>query len=1117
MNQPRVLDAPDHPPAWEDELGPELVKAVIGELGHDLEGALGALPDDLAERAPCLEELYVWNNSDLERLPKLPDGLRVLDVRGCKALGTLAELPPSLEVLILQDCPRLTGLSTPSEGFPVLEELVLRGSGFGQGAVNGLLGVSSALRIVDLSQLEALERVALEQWPRSLVDLRLNGCERLARIPEGFPEQLRRLELAGTALAGLPRFPEGLDFVDLRRMTRLKRLPEIAGRPRTLFVYGAGLEIDPALIGDDPDSNRAQAILEDHRAKEREFDHEVRLVLLGDGRAGKSSLARRLVDNQFDDCEESTHGIRLWTREVEFTPVDDARPARARLRIWDFAGQDLYHNTHRLFLEARAIYLLCGTEHGPGASPRADQEETASDRHAERHDLAYWRGQVESLQAPASLRDGIPLAVVRTKKDRDGELPNGTSEYLAQRADGVEGLSCFEVSASDQNDPDRERLMDWISEQVGRVLGPERARKVPTGLVGIKHDLRPRLDENEQAFWESERRGRSFDPPYRLLERREFEQLAAEHDYEPDLALERLHGSGFFYYDRRYLPEQVVLDQRWAIEGIYSLFERERSWRRLTASHGRFTQENVAAWVWNDQGYSADHQQLLLRFMRACGMAYSVGHDGLGREEFVAPAALPSGDEGPRQDAERRRGGLAESRRVRFGGPTVGRDVAASLMHRLGEGWGRAATVWRWGGQVESYRGWRDAKRQTADAFLEFEWSRREERTYDGTLEIVLYGEDAEFLAYALEVCAKLPGLRGLRPEWIDARSPAAPWSGAELRLPPSPGERELAAPFELRPIEIGISFAGDGGGDTAPEDWRTLPKESRERWPLALAEALGKHRHVQVEHYRIEQGRTTADQEVERRAYLDRIASRDFVVVFLSRAYLESVWCMYELLQVKKRMPLRFEPTLARVGTHPDGRMSPTDPSINADGDAKPLHAQILDHWSDWYERARHDLDADVKARMRSARLGDSLVEHQIRAEALKCRPDAEWLECVRDGKLLHELLQSLRGAWPIHVVSSPDEKSVNGWADEILEAVRRPAPLLERAREAWSRDEKEHAASLMARALLHLDPDGSREPAPRALSAGLEKLGISQDDLLHDVRRYLQERPRESPDSAR
>jgi hypothetical protein len=80
--------------------------------------------------------------------------------------------------------------------------------------------------------------------------------------------------------------------------------------------------------------------------------NEARIIILGDKGAGKTCIARRLINPEapMTTDYESTAGVNtmLWKLEDE----------NINVRIWDFAGHTVTHAVHQFFLSERCLYLL---------------------------------------------------------------------------------------------------------------------------------------------------------------------------------------------------------------------------------------------------------------------------------------------------------------------------------------------------------------------------------------------------------------------------------------------------------------------------------------------------------------------------------------------------------------------------------------------------------------------------------------------------------------------------------------------------------------------------------------------------------------------------------------
>ena len=130
-------------------------------------------------------------------------------------------------------------------------------------------------------------------------------------------------------------------------------------------------------------------------AQGTDFLFEAKLLIVGEGDAGKTSLAKKIEDSTYElRDEDSTKGIAVspWTfKMVNGQPF--------RVNIWDFGGQEIYHSTHQFFLTKRSLYIL------------------VADTRKEDTDFYYWLNVVELLS------DNSPILIVKNeKKDRHREI-----------------------------------------------------------------------------------------------------------------------------------------------------------------------------------------------------------------------------------------------------------------------------------------------------------------------------------------------------------------------------------------------------------------------------------------------------------------------------------------------------------------------------------------------------------------------------------------------------------------------------------------------------------------------------------------------------------------------
>lgn len=147
---------------------------------------------------------------------------------------------------------------------------------------------------------------------------------------------------------------------------------------------------------------------------ERRPLNEVRVILVGAGKAGKTSLVRRLLGEAFDAKEEQTPGVSIRDWDV-MLPCAEQLTAH----LWDFGGQEIMHATHQFFLSTRCLYLVV-------LDGRKDEQPH------------YWLKQV------ATFGQHAPVLVVLNKQDENPghDVERATLRRQYPNIQGFFPLSC---------------------------------------------------------------------------------------------------------------------------------------------------------------------------------------------------------------------------------------------------------------------------------------------------------------------------------------------------------------------------------------------------------------------------------------------------------------------------------------------------------------------------------------------------------------------------------------------------------------------------------------------------------------------------------------------------
>ncbi len=164
--------------------------------------------------------------------------------------------------------------------------------------------------------------------------------------------------------------------------------------------------------------------------------NETKLLVVGQGAVGKTSIVHRIVSNDFNLKEDKTDGISISQWHVdggvlkEIVPDLEGPLSKIKLNIWDFGGQEIMHATHQFFLTKRSLYLLA-------LDARLTQEENR---------VEYWLKIIQSFggESPVLIvgnkTDQHPLDIDRTGLQK--KYPNivGILETSATTGAGIAAL-----------------------------------------------------------------------------------------------------------------------------------------------------------------------------------------------------------------------------------------------------------------------------------------------------------------------------------------------------------------------------------------------------------------------------------------------------------------------------------------------------------------------------------------------------------------------------------------------------------------------------------------------------------------------------------------------------
>jgi hypothetical protein len=290
---------------------------------------------------------------------------------------------------------------------------------------------------------------------------------------------------------------------------------------------------------------------------------EAKLLIVGEGGAGKTSLLRRMFQPEMDlpEEEETTHGIDIYRHDF---PIDGNR--KFRLNAWDFGGQQIYHATHQFFLTKRSLYVLVD-----------DTRTDAKSIHDE--GFKFWLEVVETLS------EGSPLLIFQNEKG--GRSKKIDEPGIRGRFVNVKEFYRANLEHSASADGLRKAVEHFAQEL--KHIGDE----VPAKWI----DIREELKELAQFL------------PYISLD--EYFAVYSKHikfDREKALHLSQyFHDLGVFLHFQSYpeLRRTVFLQNKWVTDAVFRILDDEE----VKANRGRFMVSDCDR-LWADEGYASKDVEL---------------------------------------------------------------------------------------------------------------------------------------------------------------------------------------------------------------------------------------------------------------------------------------------------------------------------------------------------------------------------------------------------------------------------------------------------------------------------------------------------------------------------
>ena len=686
----------------------------------------------------------------------------------------------------------------------------------------------------------------------SLQYLDCNCTEVVELEPLADLQNLQSLRTQDLTLRDFPRkllFSESLQYLYLQRAT----IPEIP---------------EEAYSSDEHEFN-CLASLRTH-ILDREVDaipiNNVKILVLGNGTVGKTQLCRHLAGEPFDPLLPSTHGITV--RSIAAEPNGEAIYV-----LWDFGGQDIYHSAHTLFMRTAAVFVVLWTPEQE-ALVGSDNDDPLY----RRHPLPYWLDYVRTLGRPDS-----PVLVVQSQCDTPAQavaMPPVEKALL-------ENFRCLRpMSFSARTGRGGASLKEFLVDARTYLRDRDGICTIGKG----RHLVWQQLD----AWRQEDQQLPAQERLHRTLSKEQFASLC-EHIggiSSPEALLRFLHNKGVVFHSPDLFHDRIILDQSWALDAVYAVFERGSTYPLITGNDGRLTPSLLTSTVWRD--YEPEAQELFLSLMCTCGILfpYRKADADLGLEAvYVAPDLLPSRSSlQVEMQLQGRWQGSDPSLSLTYSYSFLHDGLARALLCDLGNYANDGGVYWRYGAWVYDAR-------HGCIALLEQD--KTDNRA--GRITIHFQGERCGELADWFRECLNQRnhqfGYANLQPTSTGALANELQRVDKRQRLETCAGDEAAAVPppqlgpapvetFHKPGREVFISYAW---GD------RTPAGEERQRIVDGIVNSLSQHTPaitVRIDRDVLRPGELIS-------VFMNRLAAADRIIVVISAKYLQSEYCMYELFRI--------------------------------------------------------------------------------------------------------------------------------------------------------------------------------------------------------------------------
>ena len=340
---------------------------------------------------------------------------------------------------------------------------------------------------------------------------------------------------------------------------------------------------------------------------------EAKMILIGNGEVGKTSIRLRLIDEKADlpDKKDRTQGLDVESYFIKNLSSPNLHSSEAidfKLNIWDFGGQGRYREVQQLFCSRKSLYLYVTS---PDDKPENNQAYVGYE---------YWLSMVNAfMQRAESGLNNSPIIYVQNKSDlfKSGEKFINEKEIIDKGFSNIHDFINISADKLTNFSAFRQLINDAISKISEDIFTAEYSEH----WIAVKQELENQKNKNH-------------------IKRSDFNQICSDKDLTDDEADAWLHildriGTVIYFGNNEALKDWVILNPIWVKDAIYEVIDFEFYTEIATLTPAFLTK------IWKE--YSVEEQGKLKELL----LAYNFCYEENGK--YIVPALFS--DEKPELDA----------------------------------------------------------------------------------------------------------------------------------------------------------------------------------------------------------------------------------------------------------------------------------------------------------------------------------------------------------------------------------------------------------------------------------------------------------------------------------